>query len=153
MEPVINKKYVVLPEMKRLGEFPYHAYCMLVSEIPFGMIATDVSIVKCLEHAYGCSGEEEHFLLAAFMEQEKVFPYWRVVSERGHLLRYPNKEEQKERLTLEGLKVLQPKKNRNIHIIDQYKQHLFDFSKLNISVIPGNQLIEKMNDVMKKRQS
>ena len=40
-----------------------------------------------------------------------------------------------------------------MYIIDQYKKHLFDFSKLNISVIPGNQLIEKMNDVMKKRQS
>ena len=32
-------------------------------------------------------------------------------------------------------------------------KYTFDFSKLNISVIPGNQLIEKMNDVMKKRQS
>lgn len=55
--------------------------------------------------------------------------------------------------SIEGLKVLQPKENRDMYIIDQYKKHLFDFSKLNISVIPGNQLIEKMNDVMKKRQS
>ena len=149
----VNKKYVILPEMKRPGEFPYHAYCMLVCEIPAGMIATDASIVKCLERAYGCSGEEKHFLPRTFMEQEKVFPYWRVVSERGHLLRHPNKEVQKELLTLEGLKIIEPDETKDISIVEQYKEHLFDFSPLSITVIPGNGFIKQLNDVVRKRQS
>ena len=56
-DQIVNQKYVVLPPVKvDMGGnyvFPWHAYIMLVCEIPVGRVASVEDIMKCLTDAYG----------------------------------------------------------------------------------------------------
>jgi hypothetical protein len=49
-------KYVILPPIETEGltyAIPSHAYYLLVSAIPRGMVCTDDEIMECLRKAYG----------------------------------------------------------------------------------------------------
>ena len=96
-----TKKSVCLPPigwdydafMRKIHCYPYDAYCILISEIPCGMIVTD----------------------------------------RGHLLQWKDKEFQKKMLESEGLTICCPNPNRESYVVSNYKKHLFDFDSLHIT--------------------
>lgn len=128
------RKQVVLPALvKTLGryQYPYHAVVMLICEIPAGQVATERALMECLAKAYGKSGLEiERYLLATRDMLDKKYPYWRVVSQRGHLQSACGKDTQRARLEAEGHAIIQPDPDEDAYIVENYKEHLFDFSSL-----------------------
>ncbi len=135
-----RRKCVVLPPVDDDGiyyQIPQHAYYLLVSEIPCGMIATYDSIKECLQKAYHLQGAEIKSDLNSFqMHQDKSFPYWRVVSQKGHLLDmiYSSKDSQRDLLLAEHLEIKEDEKCNRYVIVD-YKKHLFHFEHLHITVM------------------
>lgn len=63
-DQIMDQKHVVLPPVKvDMGGnyvFPWHAYVMLVCEIPAGKVASVEDIMKCLMEAYGVELPLEH---------------------------------------------------------------------------------------------
>ena len=138
-----KKKYVIVEPMKipstSLIEpcYPYSAYCALVCEIPCGMIATDVDILRCLGRVYGIEGLRVERVRTKQTEiRDEIYPNWRVVSERGHLLNCNDKETQKKLLEEEGLEVYEPNPDVDSYVVRNYANKKFDFSTLNISIRP-----------------
>ena len=135
-----KKKYVVLePMQKPLHSvkapcYPYSAYCALVCEIPYGMIATDTDIMACLGKVYGIDGlEVEDVHTESRDKNNAIYPYWRIVSERGHLLNSTNKGHRK-LLVDEGFEIYEPNPDCDSYAVRDYTKKKFDFSSLNISV-------------------
>ena len=132
-----HRKQVVLPALVKTAgrnQYPYHAVVMLICEIPFGQIATEKALMECLAAAYGKSGLEIERCLTAVKDMlEEKYPYWRIVSQRGHLLRVCGKDTQRVKLEAEGHAICQPDPNQDSYIVENYKEHLFDFSSLAIA--------------------
>ena len=136
-----KKKYVVLEPMKKPVDYvlapcyPYSAYCALVCEIPHGMIATDTDIMACLEKVYGIEGLKVETPITYSEDRlNLIYPYWRVVSQNGHLLNRNGKETQKRRLEEEGHEIYEPNPDWDAYAVRDYTKKKFDFSSLNISV-------------------
>ena len=150
-----RRKCLVLPTVDDNGiyyQIPYHAYVMLVSEIPKGRIATYDSVKECLRKAYGLpSGEIKHDLNSFRLHEKKNFPYWRVVSARGHLLEmtYVYKERQQELLDEENIKVKQRGDTSCYEVID-YKKYLFSFDNLNITVMDSPKALAKKLKILQE---
>lgn len=132
-------KHVVLPPLvKILGryKYPYHAVVMLICEIPAGQIATEKALMECLAKAYGKEDLEiERYPLATKDMLVEKYPVWRIVSQRGHLQNACGKETQKAKLETEGHTIFQPDPDKDAYIVENYKEHLFDFSSLEITCL------------------
>lgn len=135
----IYRKQVVLPALINVSGrylYPYHAAVMLICEIPAGQIATEKALVDCLAAVYGMSNlEMEHYLLATKDMLDEKYPFWRIVSQRGHLQSACGKETQRAKLEAEGHTIIQPDPNKDAYIVKNYKEHLFDFSSLAITCL------------------
>lgn len=140
-----NKKHLVLPPIVRIRNreyYPYLAYCQLICEVPAGHVTTEKHIKECLAKAYGIEGLEIEYVL----EDNKMriferYPYWRMLTDRGHL--HGAKDFQMTKLEQEGHTILSPKPNMDSFIVENYKEHLFDFNTLNIFAMESD--IEIMN--------
>lgn len=135
----INQKHVVLPPVKvDMGGnyvFPWHAYVMLVCEIPAGKVASVEDIVKCLTEAYGVELPLEHASAAADMRTREFYPYWRVVSERGHIHNSNKSSGDLNKLRAEGIEIHEPRPEIDSLAVKDYKDKKFNFSCLKVSVL------------------
>ncbi len=133
-------KHIILPPIDDNGiyyQIPQYAYFLLVSEIPCGRIAGYESIKETLGKAYNQPDAEINSDMNSYrLHDSMAFPYWRVVSERGHLLKmtYTYKESQKDLLEKEGLKI-EKEESRDSYVVADYKKYLFSFDSLIISVM------------------
>lgn len=132
-------KHIVLPPIAKQGlsyVIPSHAYYILVSAIPRGMVCTDDDLMACLRTAYGMDGLEiQHDHNSAEMYLNDCFPYWRVVSSTGNLVNhfFCSKEKQQSYLAEEGVKSVQVGEQERYHIEDfQYRR--FDTAHFKITV-------------------
>lgn len=133
-------KYVILPPIETEGltyAIPSHAYYLLVSAIPRGMVCTDDEIMECLRKAYGKENLEikTDYNSVQFYINDS-FPYWRVVSQHGHLLNsiYCSKEGQKEKLKAEGINVNKIGSNDSYRV-DEFEYCRFDVNNFKITVM------------------
>lgn len=131
------RKHVVLPPLvKTMGQYkyPYLAVLILICEIPAGQIATETALMECLAKAYGIAGLEiERYPLATKDILDEKYPSWRIVSQRGHLQYACGKDFQKTKLEAEGLTIIQPDLDKDSYIVENYKEHLFDFNSLSVT--------------------
>ena len=143
----MNQKYVVLPPVKAdMGGnyvFPWHAYVMLVSEIPAGKVAPMEDIMKCLADAYGMELPLEHSIADVNMRLKECYPYWRVVSQLGHILSSNKSAGELNKLRAEGIEILEPNPERDSLIVKDFKEKKFAFSALKLSVMETDQEVWK----------
>ena len=100
-------------------------YLKLVSK---GKVTSREAIAKILQKKYGADSVEfEPGGTVAYMLDA---PYWRLVSERGHLIRNGSKESiifQKWRLEGEGLTIVPVGKGEYAFKIENYKDYMYSF--------------------------
>ncbi len=154
-----SRKCLVLPPVDDNGifyEIPQYAYFLLVCEIPCGRIATYDSIKECLRKAYNLpNGEIKNDWNSYQLHEAKAFPYWRVISERGHLLEmtYTYKEKQQELLGKENVRV-KKREDMDCYEVVDYKKYLFSFDNLNITVMdPPKKFAEKAEQYTRMREN
>ena len=144
---IMNQKYVVLPPAKvDMGGnyvFPWHAYVMLVCEILAGRVASIEDIMKCLTEAYGFELPLEHSATDLNMRLKVRYPYWRVVSQMGHIHSSNKVSGDLNKLRAEGIEILEPNPERDSLIIKDFKEKKFDFSSLKVSVMETDQELWK----------
>ena len=145
----MNQKHVVLPPIKvdNGGRyvFPWHAYVMLACEIPAGKVASDGDLMKCLIAAYGVELPVEQALADPEMRIKEVYPYWRVVSERGHIYRLNRGDVALEKLRAEGVEVKEPRPEIDSYVVQNFKEKKFDFSCLKVTVLKTDkEIMEKL---------
>lgn len=148
-DQIVNQKYVVLPPVKvDMGGnyvFPWHAYIMLVCEIPVGRVASVEDIMKCLTDAYGVELPLEHASADADMRLRECYPYWRVVSERGHIHNSNKSTGDLNKLRAEGIEILEPSPDVDSLVVKDFKEKKFAFSRLKVSVLETDkELWEKL---------
>lgn len=135
----INQKYVVLPPVKvDMGGnyvFPWHAYVMLVCEIPAGKVASVEDIMKCMTEAYGVELPLEHASGDVDMRLREFYPYWRVVSERGHIHNSNKGSGDLNKLRAEGIEIHEPRPEIDSLAVKDYKDKKFNFSCLKVSAL------------------
>ena len=153
--------HIVLPPIAKEGSIyviPQYAEVLLTCCIPEGMLATSTALDECLQKAYRDLLPEEYKTQGASyatqresyaklpmqkfapkimqLRVNKSFPAWRVISERGHLIDMPvlqqTRELQREILEQEGFTIVE--KGNNQMAVENYKEHLFDFDNLQITV-------------------
>ena len=133
------KKHIVLPPLSKMAgryQYPYHAVVMLICEIQAGKIATEKALMECLEKAYGKADLEiERYPLATKDMLDEKYPFWRIVSQRGHLQSACGKETQRAKLEAEGHTIVQPDPEKDAYIVENYKECLFDLSCLKITCL------------------
>ncbi len=153
----MNQKYVVLPPVKvDMGGnyvFPWHAYVMLVCEIPAGKVAPIEDVMKCLADAYGMELPLEHSTADLDMRLKACYPYWRVVSQLGHILSSNKSAGELNKLRAEGIEILEPNPERDSLIVKDFKEKKFAFSALKVSVLETNQEVWKKLQQYKKTTS
>ena len=146
-DQIVNQKYVVLPPVKvDMGGnyvFPWHAYIMLVCEIPAGRVASVEDIMKCLAEAYGTELPLEHPMSDVHMRLKACYPYWRVVSQSGHVLSSNKSDVELNKLRAEGIEILEPNPERDSLIVKDFKEKKFAFSSLKVSVMETDQEVWK----------
>ena len=148
-DQIVNQKYVVLPPVKvDMGGnyvFPWHAYIMLVCEIPVGRVASVEDIITCLTEAYGMELPLEHSLSDLDMRLKESYPYWRVVSERGHIHNSNKSTGDLNKLRAEGIEILEPSPDVDSLVVKDFKEKKFAFSRLKVSVLETDkELWEKL---------
>lgn len=148
-DQIVNQKYVVLPPVKvDMGGnyvFPWHAYIMLVCEIPAGRVASVEDIMKCLTDACGVELPLEHASADADMRLRECYPYWRVVSERGHIHNSNKSTGDLNKLRAEGIEILEPSPDVDSLVVKDFKEKKFAFSRLKVSVLETDkELWEKL---------
>lgn len=138
-DQIVNQKYVVLPPVKvDMGGnyvFSWHAYMMLVCEIPAGKVASVEDIMKCLTDAYGVELPLEHTSADVDMRLQEFYPYWRVVSERGHIHNSNKSTDDLNKLRSEGIEILEPNPEVDSLIVKSFSDKKFAFSSLKISIL------------------
>lgn len=141
-----NQKHVVLPPIIKdlvATYIPWHAYVMLICEVPAGKVASIRDIMKCLAEAYGAEFPLERPRWDSEMRQTESYPYWRVVSERGHVL-YSNKVDiTLAKLQAEGIEIHEPNPEIDSVLIQDFKEKKFDFSCLKVSVLETDKSLSK----------
>lgn len=138
-DQIVNQKHVVLPPVKvDMGGnyvFPWHAYMMLVCEIPAGKVASVEVIMKCLTEAYGLDLPLEHASADVDMRLREFYPYWRVVSERGHIHNSNKSTGDLNKLRAEGVEILEPNPEVDSLVVIDFKDKKFSFTELKVSVL------------------
>lgn len=138
-DQIVNQKHVVLPPVKvDMGGnyvFPWHAYMMLVCEIPAGKVASVEDIMKCLMEAYGVDLPLEHASADVDMRLREFYPYWRVVSERGHIHNSNKSTGDLNKLRAEGVEILEPNPEVDSLVVIDFKDKKFSFTELKVSVL------------------
>ncbi len=131
------KKYLVLPPIPRKTEERYYLYfamCQLICEIPYGKVSTENDLYDLLKKLYGINRLEIEYPKATTRtEMDEGYPYWRLLSERGHL--HGAKVTQKKLLEREGHTVLEPKPEMDMYIVKDYKSRLYRFENLQIHIL------------------
>lgn len=135
----MTQKHVVLPPVKvDVGGnyvFPWHAYVMLVCEIPAGKVASIDDVITCLTEAYGMELPLEHSLSDLDMRLKESYPYWRVVSERGHIHNSNKSSGDLNKLRAEGVEIKEPRQEIDSLVVQDFKDKKFTFSGLKTSVL------------------
>lgn len=139
-------KHIVLPPIETQGmnyAIPSLAYYSLIAAIPRGMVCTDDDIMTSLRKAYGMDfleiktdrGSVELYI-------NNLFPYWRVVSQRGYLINsfYCSKDRQKELLEKEGVRIKKVDENESYRV-DEFEYCRFDINNFKITVLKTVQQI------------
>lgn len=151
------KKHLILPPYSDRCEERYNVYfamCQLICEIPYGMVAVEKELYSLLESVYGISQSE---LITPLSDRDaklgKKYPFWRLLSDRGHLIDL--KVLQSEMLAMEGHTVLQPKPNEDRFIVENYKEKLYNFDNLDIYIMDfkSDRIQDAMEYVFKKLNS
>ena len=139
IDQIMNQKHVVLPPVKvDMGGnyvFPWHAYIMLVCEIPAGKVASVEDIMKCLADSYGVELPLEHASADVDMRLREFYPYWRVVSERGHIHHSNKSTDDLNKLRAEGIEILEPNPEVDSLIVNNFNDKKFTYSCLKVSVL------------------
>ena len=144
----MDRKYVVLPPMEEEGlarVIPKYALVLLACAIPEGYLITEKALLDCLKKAYNVEvvNVQNHFYQWEVLKLHYSFPFWRVVSERGHLI--GAKETQKSMLEKEGFSITEHSVNDQ-YVVDDYKSHLVDITDFEITVLKRNrELLEQMS--------
>lgn len=150
-----HTKHIVLPPIETNGIhlfIPEYAYILLVSQIPYGRIAISDTIEKILTEAYGLNSynlKSNHNSAALYAS--KAFPFWRVVSKRGHLFDVgwsTDRETNGQLLSREGIEVKQMEEKYSF-FVPGYKSYVYEFEDVQISAMKSDkQLLEDMQRVM-----
>ncbi len=142
-------KFIILPKIEKQGMsyvIPRHAYYLIVSAIPKGMVCTSDEVINCLRNAYGSETLEfGRDLNSVKIYADHCFPFWRVVSDRGYLINdfYSSKEYQKKCLEAEGVKIIKSKSNDSYRV-DEFEHRRFDTNNFNVTVMKTNREIQKL---------
>ncbi len=134
-EPIPDTNSIVVMPLEYGMDIPMSMYIQLISKVPCGCITCWRDINDFLGKLYGRSTQERSRKMYPPTDQDNnAIPYWRVVSDRGVLQGFQNisKEEQRERLTQEGLSVIQRGMIQDSFKVNNYKAYLYDFSLLRI---------------------
>ena len=146
-DQIVNQKHVVLPPVKvDMGGnyvFSWHAYMMLVCEIPAGKVASVEEIMKCLTDAYGVELPLEHTSADVDMRLREFYPYWRAVSERGHIHKSNKSTGDLNKLRAEGVEILEPNPEVDSLVVIDFKDKKFSFTELKVSVLETDKEIWK----------
>ena len=117
------------------GMIPGAMFVQLVTKIPEGRISCWEDIFKTLEKLYGMevSGLPDKALPKMYADGESI-PYWRVITNKGILGTglSGSREFQREHLLKEGIPVVQRGSIQGSYRVENYKDYLFDFSKLKV---------------------
>ncbi len=144
------KKHLVLPPYPRNKEEIYHlffAYCQLICEIPYGMVATEKDLLEVMKKAYSkVRIEIEYPKCISAMHIEEQFPYWRLLSFYGYL--HGNKRAQQRLLSKEGHTVILPNPKISKYTVENYKDKQYKFDNLSISVMSSD--YDYISNVMEK---
>ena len=150
-EPEIHETYVILPPISSNGMYhyiPQHAFYLMVSAIPYGMVCTVEEIWDMLKRVYAIDVVDSRpDYNSVDMYAHNAFPYWRLVSERGYITGsfYISKDRQIDMLQNEGHNIRQIGDVQKFRIMDFNDTH-FDIQKLKVSVLQTDeQFLNKLN--------
>lgn len=124
----------VLP-LESDGAIPPAMYVQLVTKVPAGKITSWEDIFATLGHLYGREVKNLPDRTLPYMDEKTdLIPYWRIVSSQGVLMdgKGGTRAHQKEELLNEGIPVVQRGSRAGSYEVDNYKDYMFDFSKLKI---------------------
>lgn len=150
-EGELHETYVILPKVENNGmsyHIPPHAYYLLISAIPYGMLCTEEEVWDVLKTAYMIDDTEmrpDHNSVNLYAEE--AFPYWRVVSTNGYLMgsMFASKDKQKKLLEAEGHNIRKIGENEKYRVMDFQDTH-FDMKKLKIFVMKTDkQILDSLN--------
>lgn len=117
------------------GSIPGAMFVQLVTKIPEGKISCWEYIFKTLERLYGMevTGLPDKALPKMYADGEFI-PYWRLITNKGILGTGlgGSREFQREHLLKEGVPVVQRGSVQGSYKVENYKDYLFDFSKLKV---------------------
>lgn len=148
LEKSRDKKCLILPPIKinpcqRL--VPWSAYYMIMSEVPKGKVVIEDDVTALMEKLYGGAFEFEADNNRVSLFSSHAFPYWRMISKKGHLINIRcvmDKLQQKELLEGDGL-VIKKIGESESYIVENYKERLFDLNQLCITVMYSEEEIRK----------
>ena len=127
-------KVVHIPAKKSV-RVPGDVVEYLIRQVPAGKITRYEDIQQFLQMAYGHEMVELEHVSVLTSLQDETFPYWRVVGTRGFLPsrhRDYSDEIMAEKLREEGLSISMGGANKSLYRVDNYKDHLFDFSGIQL---------------------
>lgn len=124
---------VVLP-LENGRDVPASMYVQLICKVPEGSITSMEDINAFLSKLYNRNVGYPERPLPRLSADDTPIPYWRLVSERGVLGggRAGSKEMQKEKLTKEGLSVVQRGTVEGSYKVENYKEYMFNFGMLKV---------------------
>ena len=124
---------VVLP-LENDRDVPASMYVQLICKVPAGCITSMEDINAFLGKLYNRNVGYPERPLPRHTADNSQIPYWRVVSERGVLGggRGGSKAMQKDKLTEEGLTIVQRGNVKDSYKVENYKEHMFNFGILKI---------------------
>ena len=148
LEKARDKKCLILPPIKinpcqRL--VPWSAYYMIMSEVPKGKVVIEDDVTALMEKVYGGAFQFEADNNRVSLFSSHAFPYWRMISKKGHLINIRcvmDKLQQKELLEGDGLVIKKIGKNES-YVVENYKERLFDLNQFCITVMYSEEEIRK----------
>lgn len=130
-----SPKRVIMIPGRKLVRIPSDVVEHLVRQVPAGKITRMEDIQQVLQMAYGCECVELEHVSVMVSLRDETYPYWRVVGTRGFLPsrhRDYSDETMAAKLRAEGLAVSKGGANKALYRVDNYKDHLFDFSGIQL---------------------
>ncbi len=133
--PTPEKSVTLLVPAKKTVTVPSAVVEYIIRQIPAGKITRREDIQQFLQTAYGCERvelEHESVMLSLYDES---FPYWRVVGNRGFLpsrSRFYSDQIMAEKLKNDGLSISMGGPKKALYKVDNYQDHLFDFSGIQL---------------------
>lgn len=117
------------------GRVPPEMYEQLIRKIPQGKISSMEAMAGYLGKLYGVKADENPNLsYGKLMFTQPRVPLWRVVSKYGVLIEtiFCTRERQKAMLEEEGIPVVQRGSIEGSFKVENYRDYMFDFSKLRV---------------------